>query len=120
VATSDQEPPGGTDAEPTTPEQPADTRTAQPDASSRPAGKLRTRTGSAFYGLIAGALVLVLLLVFILENTESVKITYFGAGGHISLGVALLLAALGGALLVGLVGLTHVFQLRRRIKHPRR
>lgn len=62
---------------------------------------------------------LILLLVFILENTESVKISYFGATGHISLGVALLLAAVGGALLVGLVGMARMLQLRRRIRRPK-
>lgn len=84
----------------------------------RPAPK-RTRTSVAFNSLVAGAVVLILLLVFILENTQSVKISYFGASGHISLGVALLLAAVGGALLVGLAGAARVLQLRRRIKHPR-
>jgi uncharacterized integral membrane protein len=79
----------------------------------------RTRTSLAFNSLIAGAIVLVLLLVFILENTQSVKISYFGAGGHISLGVALLLAAVGGALLVGLAGIGRVFQLRRRLRRHR-
>lgn len=73
----------------------------------------------AFNSLVAGAIVLVLLLVFILENTQSVKISYFGATGHISLGVALLLAAVGGALLVGLAGGARVLQLRRRIKRHR-
>jgi uncharacterized integral membrane protein len=67
--------------------------------------------------LIAGAIVLILLLVFILENTQSVKISYFGAGGHMPLGVALLLAAIGGALLVGFVALGRILQLRR---HARR
>ena len=46
------------------------------------------------------AVVLLLLLVFILENGQSVDISYFGAHGHIPLGVALLLAALAGILLV--------------------
>ena len=39
-------------------------------------------------------------LVFILENTKSVAISYFGAHGHMALGIALLLAAVVGALLV--------------------
>ncbi len=79
----------------------------------------RTRTGVAFNSLVAGAVVLILLLVFILENTKSVSVSYFGATGHISLGVALLLAAVGGALLVGLTGAARVVQLRHRIRHPR-
>jgi uncharacterized integral membrane protein len=69
---------------------------------------------------VAGAIVLVLLLIFILENTQSVKISYFGAAGHISLGVALLLAAVGGALLVGLLGAARVAQVRRHVKRQER
>ena len=48
---------------------------------------------------------LILLLVFILENTQSVNIDLLRRGCHLPLGVALLLAAIGGALLVGIVGL---------------
>ena len=64
-------------------------------------------------------MVLILLLVFIIENTQSVKIAYFGAGFHLPLGVALLLAAIGGALLVGIVGTARIWQLRRRVRNPR-
>ncbi len=85
----------------------------------RRSGHERTRTSVAFNSLLAGAIVLILLLVFILENTQSVKISFFGASGHIPLGVALLLAAVGGALLVGLAGAARVLQLRHRIKRQR-
>ncbi len=78
-----------------------------------------TRTARAHTALIAGTIVLILLLVFILENTQSVKISYFGASFHMPLGVALLLAAIGGALLVGIVGTARIMQLRRRVRHPR-
>jgi len=67
--------------------------------------------------VIAAVLVLVLLLVFILENTRTVTISYFGASAHLALGVALLLAAVGGALLVGILGAARIAQLRR---HARR
>jgi lipopolysaccharide assembly protein A len=76
----------------------------------------RTRTSTAFNGFVAGAIVLILLLVFILENTQSVKISYFGASGHVALGVLLLLAAVGGALLVGLLGAARIAQVRRHTK----
>jgi uncharacterized integral membrane protein len=75
-----------------------------------------TKTGIAFGALIAGAIVLILLLVFILENTQSVEISFFGASGHLPLGVALLLAAIGGALLTGIVGAARIVQLRRHVK----
>lgn len=86
------------------------------DEPKVPAKPPKTRTSTAFSSLVAGAVVLILLLVFILENTQSVKISYFGAGGHISLGVALLLAAVGGALLVGILGVARIAQVRRHAK----
>jgi uncharacterized integral membrane protein len=88
--------------------------------SAAPADVPRTRTGRAFNLLIAGAIVLILLLVFILENTASVRISYFGASGHLPLGVALLLAAIGGALITGIVGAARIVQLRLHLKRRRR
>lgn len=82
--------------------------------------RLGTRTSATFISLIAGAVVLVLLLVFILENTQRAKITFLGATGHVPLGVALLLAVVAGALLLGIVGTARIAQLRRRVKHRRR
>jgi uncharacterized integral membrane protein len=97
---------------------------AQPTPASRRGGAdsataPRTKTGIAFGSLIAGAIVLIVLLVFILENTESVKVSFFGAGGHLPLGVALLLAAIGGGLLVGVVGTARIIQLRRHVRRRR-
>ena len=74
----------------------------------------------AWTGVIAGAVILLLLLIFILENTQSVTISFLGADGDVPLGVALLLAAVGGALVVGLVGIARVVQLRKRAKRVRR
>jgi uncharacterized integral membrane protein len=99
-------PPPTSEADPGTSAQPASTRSEIP----------RTRTARAHNALIAGAVVLILLLVFIVENTASVKISYFGAGFHLPLGVALLLAAIGGALLVGIVGGARIMQLRRTVR----
>jgi lipopolysaccharide assembly protein A len=91
---------------------------AGPPTASEPAP--RTKTGIAFGSLIAGAIVLIVLLVFILENTQSVKISFFGASGDLPLGVALLLAAIGGGLLVGIVGAARIIQLRRHVRRRRR
>jgi putative membrane protein len=76
----------------------------------------RTRVSAAFNGFVAGAIVLMLLLIFILENTRSVKITFLGASGHLALGIALLLAAVGGALVVGVLGTARITQVRRHAK----
>jgi uncharacterized integral membrane protein len=89
-----------------------------PSAATRPepGAPPTTKTGIAFSALIAGAIVLILLLVFILENTKSGQISFFGASGHLPLGVALLLAAIGGALLTGIVDAARILQLRRHVK----
>lgn len=111
--------PAGAEHPPTPPPEqyaaaPATTQPTQP--KERQAKPPRTRTSTAFTGRVAGAIILILLLIFILENTQSVKISYFGASGHVPLGVALLLAAVGGALLVGLLGAARIAQVRRHAK----
>lgn len=75
----------------------------------------RTRISAAWFGVVAAALVLVLLLIFILQNTRSVKITYFNVSGTIPLGVAVLFAAIGGLLLAGLVASLRIWQLHHRM-----
>jgi uncharacterized integral membrane protein len=96
---------------------PAPAERATESAPPRP--PRRTRTSVAFNALLASLVVLILLLVFILENTQRVKISYFGADGHLPLGVALLLAAVAGGLLVALVGVGRILQLRRDTKRLR-
>lgn len=79
----------------------------------------RTRIGGLWAGLAAGAIVLIFLLIFILENSQQVSIGYFGAHGHLPLGVTLLLAAVGGALLVVIPGTARIIQLRRTARRHR-
>jgi uncharacterized integral membrane protein len=55
-------------------------------------------------GIIIFALVLLVLLIFILQNTRSVEVSYFGAHGHLPLAVAMLLSAVGGVLLAATAG----------------
>ncbi|GAA5169241.1 MULTISPECIES: lipopolysaccharide assembly protein LapA domain-containing protein [Amycolatopsis] len=76
----------------------------------------RTRTSATWIGVIVFTAVLVLLLIFILQNTQSVQISYFGATGHVSLAVAMLLAAVAGVLLTAIAGSLRIWQLRRRLR----
>jgi uncharacterized integral membrane protein len=75
-------------------------------------GVKRTRLGGVWVAAALFALVLLLLLIFILENGQQVDIAFFGAHGHIPLGVALLLAAILGALLVAIPTAARIMQLR--------
>jgi uncharacterized integral membrane protein len=72
----------------------------------------RTRMGTVWVAAGSFAVVLVLLLIFILENSRTVQISYLGAHGHLPLGVALLLAAVLGMLLVIIPGTARIIQLR--------
>lgn len=67
-----------------------------------------------------GIPLLVLLLVFILQNTSSVHLSYFSAHWTSPLGVALLFAALGGALLAVIVASLRIWQLRHRLNQAQR
>jgi uncharacterized integral membrane protein len=66
------------------------------------------------------ALVLLLLLIFILENGQRADIAFFGAHGHLPLGIALLLAAILGVLLVVIPGTGRIIQLRMLARRHRR
>jgi lipopolysaccharide assembly protein A len=100
----------------TAPEKPHET-SARATATAAPKQHVeRTRISATYKGLLVGVVVLVLLLVFVLENTQRVKINYFGASGHVPLGVAFLVAAIAGAILVAVIGTARIMQLRRRIR----
>jgi uncharacterized integral membrane protein len=79
-----------------------------------------TRTSRAWVGTIAAIVLLILLLIFILQNTASVKINFLGAHGHVPFGVALLAAAVAGGLIVAIVGAARVAQLRLRARRAER
>jgi len=64
--------------------------------------------------------VLLLLLIFILQNSHTVDVSYFGAHGHLPLGIALLLSAVFGVLLVVLPGTARIIQLRIAARRHRR
>ena len=79
-----------------------------------------SRTGGLWVSLILSALVLLFLLVFIVQNDQSVQISFFAAEGVIPLGVALLLAAIAGILLVAIPGSLRILQLRRAARRGAR
>jgi lipopolysaccharide assembly protein A len=91
-----------------------------PAPAPTPRGSLGSRIGTARTALIAGALVLIVVLIFIIENAHTVTITFFGAHLRISLAVALLLAAVAGALIMAAAGTARITQLRMSMRRNRR
>jgi len=86
----------------------------------RPVLPKRTRLSATWVALGCFSILLLFALIFILQNGHSVDISYLGAHGHLPLGVALLLAGLCGAALVGLAGTARILQLRNHARRQRK
>ena len=85
----------------------------QPGAvASRPAPLPRSRVGELWMVVVAFTVVLLLLLIFILQNGERSDVYFLGAHGHLPMGVALLLSAVFGVLLVTVPAGVRILQLR--------
>lgn len=84
-----------------------------PKPERREPALTRTRTGGLWTGLILSAIVGIFLLIFILQNNVPVRINFLGFTGTLPVGVALLLAAIAGLLLVAIPGGLRILQLRR-------
>ncbi|HLS79084.1 MAG TPA: lipopolysaccharide assembly protein LapA domain-containing protein [Nocardia sp.] len=87
-----------------------------PEPESGREVSLTSRAGYAWTALVLGALILILLLVFILQNLTSVGVRLFFWEFTLPLGVAVLLSVIGGALVMALVGGVRILQLRRVAK----
>jgi uncharacterized integral membrane protein len=61
----------------------------------------------------------VALIDFIVQNTRRTKVEFFGASGHIPVAVALLAAAVIGAVVVLAVGMARTTQLRLQARRTR-
>jgi lipopolysaccharide assembly protein A len=79
-----------------------------------------TRISGLWFAVAVFAVVLLFLLIFILQNGHAVDISFLGAHGHLPLGVALLLAAVCGALLTILAGAARMAQLHTVARRHRR
>ncbi|HVW43008.1 MAG TPA: lipopolysaccharide assembly protein LapA domain-containing protein [Amycolatopsis sp.] len=85
-----------------------------PTSTGTPPKPLKhTRISGTWVAVIVALIVLVFLLIFILNNLDSVTVTFLGMTGNLPLAVAMLLSAVGGALLVALIGAARIMQLRR-------
>jgi len=111
-------PPEQAQPEPVPPQQAAPPAAAPPPL---PQHRIkRTRTSGIWVAVGFFAVVLLLLLIFILQNSTDVSVSYLGLHGHLPLGVALLLAAVSGVLLVVLAGAARISQLRTTARRHRR
>ena len=91
-----------------------------PAPPAPPRRPVRTRISGMRAGLITGVAALTVVMIFIIQNAHAVNISFLGAHLRLSLAVALLLAAIAGALAMAAAGTARITQLRRIMRRNRR
>lgn len=105
--------------EQTTPEA-SEPAASEPRSNEEQPDPLRgSRTSGLWTGLALISVLLILLIVFIAQNTDSVQVAFLGWQGEAPLSVALLAAAVAGLLLAVTAGSLRILQLRRRVRRER-
>ena len=91
---------------------------APPPPAPQPPGRgqLKILTSGMRTGLIAGFAVLVVAVIFMIQNAHAANISFLGVHLVLPLAAALLLAAIAGALTMAAAGPARVAQLRQIIR----
>lgn len=119
----------GTHPEDPTPTTPSESTTGDPGAvpttpTTRPAPEPKpvrdplrgSRTSGIWIGVVGLGLVLLLLIIFIAQNTQKVSVAFLGWDGEAPLAVTLLIATVAGLFLTAAAGSLRILQLRRRVR----
>ena len=88
----------------------AQTPTAPPEPVQR------TRAASFWVSVVVTTLLFIALIIFLAQNSHQIAVHFLGWSGHTAAAVALLIAAVVGALLVAIPASIRVVQLRRGAK----
>ena len=94
---------------PTTPTATSPTRSVPPSVDA----ERRSRSRAAWFALVVGVIVLIFMLVFILQNNVPTQFIFLAWNFTIPLGVAVLFAGIGGALITATVGTVRMVVLGR-------
>jgi uncharacterized integral membrane protein len=80
-------------------------------------GRVRaSKVSGVWVGLIGTALFLILLVIFVAQNSRRVSLHFFGWHGQFSLALTILLSAVIGVLLVAIPGTVRIVQLRSALR----
>jgi uncharacterized integral membrane protein len=79
-----------------------------------------SRTSGVWAATVGLGLLLVLLIVFVAQNTRKTTVSFLVWDGQVPVAVAILIAAVIGLFLALLAGLLRILQLRRRVRRTRR
>ncbi|HCG55804.1 MULTISPECIES: lipopolysaccharide assembly protein LapA domain-containing protein [Brevibacterium] len=105
--------------DPTQQTEPAQRQEPTPAGKNADLSQLKGGSGMSagmWVSLILGAAIVVLLLIFILQNNVPADFQYFGWQFQLPLGVAMLFAAIGGIFIAGIIGSVRIFVLNRKLK----
>jgi uncharacterized integral membrane protein len=80
----------------------------------------RTRTGSALVATVMGLVLALLMLVFVLQNSERQEYEFLWTNFSLPSGIAMLFAAVVGGLVVALIGLGRIVQIRLAARRHRK
>jgi uncharacterized integral membrane protein len=101
----------------TAPNSAATPATAAPAPGFDSQGRVRaSKVSGVWVGLIGTALFLILLVVFVAQNSRRVSLHFFGWHGQFSLALTILLSAVIGVLLVAIPGTVRIVQLRSALR----
>lgn len=109
-----------------TAETPATERSVEPvppttDYAEDNDGKVKgSFAASTWIALIVGFLLLIVLIIFILQNQHQVPLNFLNWTVQFPAGVTYLICAISGALIMALVGGWRMFELRRQVRKQAR
>jgi uncharacterized integral membrane protein len=78
-----------------------------------------SRTSGVWAATVGLGVVLLLLIIFIAQNTRETTVSFLVWDGQVPVAVALLVATVAGLFLALFAGLLRILQLRRRVRRTR-
>jgi uncharacterized integral membrane protein len=89
---------------------------SEPSSTVEPIHKAPTRTSASWTAVVGAILLLILLVIFIAQNTQHSTINFLGIHGRAPTAVVLLIAAIVGAGIASIVAIARILQLRKAAK----
>lgn len=126
MSTSGTTPPGSSPT--SSPSLPPSSRSAdsaggdplQPTAASGRDPLRGSRASGVWVAVVALVILLVLLAIFVLQNTRPVEVSYFAWDGQAPLAATLLIASATGMLIAVAAGSLRILQLRHRVRREQK
>lgn len=80
---------------------------------------MRTRAGWTWVGACIAAVIAILLIIFIVQNSQRVQVSFLWLDGRAPLAVTILISAVTGCVVTLVIGTARILQLRRAVRRGR-